>query len=369
MSGQPNDRLHVVPLSGDTSQTIRNARVMCILFMMTAHIWPGSERIRAADVPDLHHVFYTIVVDYFGRASVPLLSVFSGILLVQSVSGKTTYLKTAAKKAYTLVPPIVFWSVPIILLAVATRLVLGLDEEVPTTLVEWLNALFGVFGAPANSPLHFLRDIFIMSMIGLGAIFVFRRNRVLALALLGLFLFNEHDGDGFILFRNQIGSFYIAGMLIALYGASNWVPRWPLVVAVLVLSEIVKRVLADPLTPFHAESVLRAHLPRLAMTLLMWQIGASLYRLGPRLIDAINRLERHIFVVFCSHAVTIKFLGLFALMTGLTENSAIYLGFFLVQVPVCVAVGVVLSILLRDVPLANGGRRSRGTAGLAKGTP
>ncbi|KPP86357.1 MAG: hypothetical protein HLUCCA08_12960 [Rhodobacteraceae bacterium HLUCCA08] len=369
MSVQPNDPLHVVPLSEDTSQTIRNARVICILFMMTVHIWPGSERILAADVPDLHHVFYTIVVDYFGRASVPLLSIFSGILLAQSVSGKTAYLKIAAKKAYTLVPPIVFWSVPIILLTFAARLVLGRDEEVPTTLVEWLNALFGVFGAPANSPLHFLRDIFIMSIIGLAAIFVFRRSQILALALLGLFLFNEHDGDGFILFRNQIGSFYIAGMLIALYGASNWVPRWTLVLAVLVMSEVVKRFLADPLLAFHTETVLRAHLPRLAMTLLMWRIGASIYRLGPRFIASINRLERHIFVVFCSHSVTIKFFGLFALLTGLSENSAIYLGFFLVQVPICLAIGVVLSIVLKDVPLANGGRRSRGTAGLAKATP
>jgi hypothetical protein len=62
-----------------SSTTIKMARVLCIIFMTSTHAWPGSERMLSADAPAIAQAFYFLVVDVFGRASVPLLSLMSGL--------------------------------------------------------------------------------------------------------------------------------------------------------------------------------------------------------------------------------------------------------------------------------------------------
>lgn len=342
-------------MTDETSQIIRTGRVLCILFMMTVHVWPGGGRILGADVPGWQHVFFVVVVDHFGRAAVPLLGVFSGLLMGLVYTRASKLSAIVGKKAMTLIAPIAFWSVPLIVMSFGANVVLGASEPVPVTLLDWLNALIGLIHPPANSPLHFLRDVFVMSIVALIILWFCTINRAFAVAVSIAFLYVQFWYEPFLL-RSQIGLFYLAGLFLAVFGRVNWRPTLLLALAALALSEGVEIWLPETLTGTKLEHTIRIQLPRVSMAMIMWWLcWRSLS--SPAINRAMNRLERHIFVVFCSHSITIKFFALIAQKTGLSENTASYVLVFLVQIPLCVLVGVILSHILRNVPVANGGRK------------
>ena len=72
-------------LPRDLSDAIRIARVVCILSMVSVHVWPGATRVLAADTP--FSGFFQVMIEYLGRGSVPLLSLVSGYLLTISAQG------------------------------------------------------------------------------------------------------------------------------------------------------------------------------------------------------------------------------------------------------------------------------------------
>ena len=351
-----------LPIIGkNQSQNIKLARVLCILFMMTTHAWPGSERILAANLSWPSHALLFVVVDIFGRASVPLLSTISGLLLVSSFARRGTP-SVILGKFKTLVVPLVFWSIPMAIIAFAEGI--WIDNRVPAwTPIEWVNAFFSITSEPANGPLHFFRDIFVMVLYACLILPVFRWNRWAGMALALAIALLEQKAGGFLVFRNQIAVFFIAGLLLTLSGKAEWVPRWPLV-AVLMLAYAALGFygVLDENSSDLATMRFSQLFPRLTVSILMWRICADIAAHLARLAERLKSLEPDIFVVFCSHAITAKFFALLALVAGLTENAWYYPAFLTLQTVVFVMVGWVLARILAPFPWLRGRSRQEKSA-------
>ena len=340
----------------DQSATIKVARVLCIIFVTSAHAWPGSDRILAADVTAPFAAFYFVVIGLFGRSSVPLLSVISGLLFVSSFyrRGASSVIRGKFK---TLIVPMVAWSIPMIAILFAEPMLTNADRP-EWGAMDWINMLFSITQSPANGPLHFFRDIFVMVFYGCAILALFSRHRIAGIVLAVAIALLEQKAGGFLVFRNQIAFLFIAGLLMALLGAGSWRPSWPIVIAALglyaftawagLLSET-----ADNLVQMRFSQLL----PRIAVSLFMWRLSYEIVRRGAGLRKGIYWLEPHIFVVFCSHALTVKAFALLAAIFDWSEASAIYPAILLGQMAVFVIVGVVASYILMPFPWLRGKTR------------
>lgn len=338
----------------DQSQLIKVARVVCIIFMMTTHIWPGSDRILTASQPLPIEAFFILIVDSLGRASVPLLSLISGVLIVHSFDRRDAVSVMKTKPA-TLLVPMVVWSIPMVLLLFVEQRVRGETGLAPSHMMEWLNSFFALTQSPANGPLHFLREIFIMSCYAWLVLTVYRRFPKAAFGLMaGIFLLEQIPG-GFLLFRNQIATFYLGGMALALAGQARWTPGWRLVLVLLAFFSGASYfdLAARTEDNFFAFRFFE-HVPRIAMSLLMWRLAYEVVKRSAGFTNLLSRIEPHIFTIFCSHAITVKFFGGLAHVFQWSEGDPWYILIFLVQIPICVVVGIIASKLLTPVPWLRG---------------
>ena len=344
-------------LAAETSQAIRIARVLCIVFMMTTHIWPGSDRILAAAQPPAVAAFFSVVVDHLGRSAVPLLSLFSGVLFAFTVMRGKRAAAIVRGKLRALIVPMAFWSVPVLAINLAAVHLLGMDEALPESPLDWVNAFLSLTAPPANGPLHFLREIFVACLCALALHALYRRSAMLGVLAGCALLVAEHAPGDLLFFRPLIPTFFLAGMLLALRGRAGWRPPLWLGLALLALSESVLHLVPrDPLPGWYVDETLLEFLPRLAMSLLMWWFATGLPRWSRRAADAVGWLEPFIFMIFCSHFVTIRVMGAVAAILGLSENDPWYPAFFLLQIPVCIAGGLAAAVVLRKVWPATGGR-------------
>lgn len=347
------------PLSPVTSDTIAVARVVCITFMMTVHIWPGSDRILAADTFPAVQLFFRIVVDNLGRAAVPLLSLFSGMLFVHTFARSGRPLRVVGRKVRSLIVPMAIWSVPMLVLFYLEGAIFDRPHDWPTTALGWANQLFAITGSPANSALHFLREIFVMSCYGSLYLVLTRHSRLLALAFAVAVLCVEHRPEGFILFREFIGTAFFIGMFIAQGGHAQWVPSRRLAGGVLALYlAALWAGVPDWMEARGQWGLVWEYAMRLAMCLMMWRVCREIAEgaaLGLRRLCL--WLEPHIFLIFCTHKITIFCVGGIALLMGWNENQPGYILVFLAQIPLCIGAGVVVSILARPFPILSGSRR------------
>lgn len=337
--------------------------MLCILFMTTTHAWPGAIRTLAADVPDAFHIFYVIIIDSFGRASVPLLSIISGMLVFHSLSNSNAT-KVVKGKFKTLIIPMIAWSLPIIAIIFLEPLVRN-TQTPDTSLMAWLNYLFSVTEAPANGPLHFFRDIFIMALYSIAIFWVFQRNRYLGTILAIVILLLEQKSGGFLIFRNQIAFMYIVGFLISAWGHSNWQPSQYLAAACALfyaLYEIYGPSNTEALSIYAQRFWELA--PRGAMAMVMWAISAYLVKVDWA-NSRIQNLEPHIFVVFCTHMIVVKFIALVAWLTDWSEMSLFHPVVLIGQVALFVIVGVLVDRLLTPFPWLRGKKNRPGYSAVA----
>jgi hypothetical protein len=307
----------------------------------------------AADAPALAQAFYFLMIDVLGRASVPLLSLLSGVLLVASFHNRGSR-SVLGSKVQTLIIPMIAWSLPMALILFAEPFVTG-DPKLVWSGADWVNALFSVSASPANGPLHFFRDVFIMAIYGCLILTVFRLNKAAGIMLAVLVALVEQKTGGFLLFRNQIAIFFVAGMLLAMLGRANWHPSWRVVAAVMACLGLVWSIgLFDGQPQNLLQQRAAELLPRLAVSLLMWRLAYTNAERVDSLRQVLLRIEPHIFVVFCSHAIMVKPFGLLAAMLGLSETSAIQPLFLILQITVFVAVGIALSHILAPLPWLRG---------------
>lgn len=341
-------------LSKDQSLTIKVARVLCIFFMMSTHGWPGSGRILDADVAPALHLFYVVFVDMLGRAAVPLLSVISGILFVQTFERRSPG-AIVSNKVKTLLVPMVVWSLPMIAIGVAKSRLTSEPSPFDGTTIDLVNLLIPITNGPANGALHFLRDVFLMVPYAIVILLLFRRSAVLGtLAALAAFLVEQIPG-GFLLFRNQIATMFIFGLLLARFGHACWRPGWPLV-AVLMAIYLGTRLagVLETSPENHLAFRISEHVPRVAMAFLIWRISFEIARRPNRFRSLCEYVEPHIFTVFCLHAIIASFVGGAALVLGLHEEAPYYPLLFAAQLILFVVAGVIASKLLTPFPWLRG---------------
>ena len=336
---------------GVTSDTIKVARVVCIIFMMTTHVWPGAHRILQIETSLVWQAFYWVVVDLMGRASLPLLSTIAGLLLAVSLRRRPGS-EVASIKFQTLILPMALWSIPIIAITQLAPLIGGWGAA--ATPAIGLDNFLSVTRAPANAPLHFLRDLFLISLYGIGILWIARRNVAAVLLSALVVIVYEHSPFG-ILFRNQIATFFLIGLIGAFYGFENWSPRWWLVIGALI-TYLGLLWAIDPIVVSRQPVVFEAmeYAKRFAMGLFVLKMARVIASSNLSLRSLSLQIEPHIFVVFCLHAIVIKLMSGIAYAANWDERAPIYLLIFVAQIVLCVGLGVVVSRLLSPFPLLRG---------------
>lgn len=340
-------------LTKQTSDTFRVIRAVCIILMITVHIWLGSTRIIAADHGPVWNIFFSIIIDYLGRAAVPALSLISGILFVYTFRRKGSALSVIPDKFMTLIAPMALWSLPVLLLILTKYHLSGVDNVIlPTDALGWINQVLSITEAPANFPLHFLRDIFLCYVYGAIIILVMKRSTMAALTMLIVVAVLEAHPDYGLLLRPQILFFFGAGLLLAIFGHANWTPGWWLIFILLTADLLLQFNILTSVPDFIAIQQELIH--RIAVSFLAWRVCRHLTEHHARMARAVILLDKDIFVIFCSHMVTIMVVGGLALAFSWNEAQPYYPALFIAQIVLCVVVGIALSRLLKPFPVLRG---------------
>lgn len=338
---------HSVPLfrkavlSPEQSDTIRVARVICLLSMVTVHFWPGATRILEQGQPTAAHPFYALMVDYLGRSSVPLLSMVSGGLMVMSMRRLPATGGVIRKKFDSLIRPMVVWSAILLAVYVLGALANGDWSRVPSDPMGWINAVFALNAEPANLPLAFLRDSFVCSVVAVVALKLGSRPQswaqLAAMALPVVVLAFAYRFPDTVLLRPQIGWFYAAGVILALTGAWRLSPPWLLVAGMLVIQIAMRNgMIPEPIAGFSGL------LDRVTMSVVVWKLCESLVHHAPGLHQRLVRLEPLMFTLFCSHMLAVTAVAVAARALHLSETSDSYIFIFLLQYPA--SLGLALAI-------------------------
>lgn len=199
-------------LDAEMSLRIDLVRLLCVCAIVFIHIPPAP-----AGTP-LEPLF-RFLSDGIFRVSVPVLTTISGYMFFRSW-GRRDPGTTLWRKAQSLILPLLIWNLPLVLALFALQwhgMATGFRLELhPFEPRSWLDATFGLTAYPLNFPLHFLRDLFAVSLIGTaaGAIFVRAPWLILAIAFVNVIL----DLEGMMVLRNSMIFNFFLGGLVALRG-------------------------------------------------------------------------------------------------------------------------------------------------------
>lgn len=200
------------------SVQIQLCRVICIFFMMSAHITPGPLEASAVMTGDFS-VIGEVWIQWLGRSSVATLSLVSGYLMWHT-SRDTPIKDVAVSKFRTLIIPMAFWNAVFILLLIEKGGPEGAGFAVSadTSLMHWIDGLFGLTDSTANRALFFLRDLFVSLVLIRVGIDLIARNPVPAIIL--AFIAAAFGLLEPLIFRPSIVLFAITGVIIASQGVS-----------------------------------------------------------------------------------------------------------------------------------------------------
>lgn len=345
------------------SKAIGVARIVCLLGIVYVHGWTGrgtDELIALNNTPQ--GLFRWMLIDLFGRSSVPLLSIISGWLVGASLQkrGWTTFI---SGKAQTILAPMVLWNAIAIVLVCGAEALDWIRAPQPTSWSWTLNELFCLI-APAeiNVQMPFLRDLFVcmlavpllvrlpsQALIGVGAVALVWTLSMVQIPLLQ---------------RPQILVFFVLGLLARRHALAARLARLPLgylgagyaaVAAVQVWLETAGAAGGiNPLLLASNEIVMRVT-AALFFWAAAWRLAAS------RAAKPLLRLEPYAFLMFSSHLIMIWLAGpLIGQFTG-AIGSPLYPLFLLLQPALVLGAAVVLGqVLMRTTPslagLLSGGR-------------
>lgn len=330
------------------SDMIRIARVLCIFFMMSVHVPPGSE-ISVINTGGMAWLG-TIWQDILGRASVAALSFISGYLLIGSAAQRS--LGEMIKRRWAvLIVPMLLWNSIFVLLVLGAGLS-GHDSTAWEKLVEaspstLLNLLTGLYGPTLNLSLVFLRDMFVCSVLILS---FWHWIRAIPLASLMLFLaIALFDWLDPLVLRPSILLFMVAGALCRDHGIS--LSRLaekrfglPIMIASVVLLAILRMVPHDG----HAMHELANLLLRTSLVFGCLILVGFLARYS--IWQKMGRISDSIFLVYLSHVpiMSILWVAWKHYVGGPIDPS--YIAFFVSTPLMAIFAGLGLNRLLRKAP-------------------
>jgi hypothetical protein len=339
------------------SDTIRMARILCILLLVYAHAQPHQPGVPEALLSPMGLIHYLRLL--LGHTSVPLLSLISGYLLARTLSARP-YMEEFGHKWVSLIVPLVLWN----LITIAkTYLESGL-ETLPA-IHEWPNAVLAITSHPAMMPLYFLRDAFVCFLISPALLFLARKlPGTAAIALLLNALLNI---DGVMFINSAIPLFYFAGcvLLVRQIPIPTHVmlrkPVWAAGLAMVLLSLAAFYMpsapsVSEPSSVVHAavDIALRA-----AGCVVFWFVASKL--LHSRAGGFLLPFEPMAFFIFCAHGMAAGLWWMAIGRLGYAEVTPVFLSYFvlspLLALIACVmAVWSIRKVIPKGLSLLMGGR-------------
>lgn len=195
------------------SDRIWVTRYLMVIGIIILHLPPYQPLSQLGDFSfEYIKAFFTHAVF---RATVPLLTVISGYLIFSSGLQKKPF-KLTKSKLQTLIVPLILWNLPLAVAVFAIQKYGLISHQFsaqlyPFSIVNWINAVLGLFDNPINYPLNFLRDLFVVSILAPVMWPVLRRLPYIGLAaVLCIYYWNL---DGSLILRNSmLISFYVGAL-------------------------------------------------------------------------------------------------------------------------------------------------------------
>jgi len=296
-------------IASTTSDGIRVARVLCIVFMSYAHL--HFFKLPGAEFP----VIESVVVDTLGRSSIPLLSILSGLLMVGFFS-RRGWLAASASRFRSLIVPMMLWN----FIAVA---IWGYDS-LPNDVLALTSPSKLIY-------LAFLRDLFVLSLLTPGLIYLARKMPIGLFAAVSIL--NLGDVTSPLVLRPQIAFFYCLGVLIA----TNPI-RVPKALAVSLAFAFVGLVMAEIWIP-EINSRLFDNLVRRPITAgTFWIASLWLAERSRRIVQ----LDNAAFPFFLMHGIIFHAVGALYYRMPELHTVPIYLTVWLITPPICFAIVYVM---------------------------
>lgn len=151
------------------------------------------------------------------RTTVPVLTVISAYLLFSS-SLISKPLMLFKKKTSSILLPLIIWNIPIVLAIYLVQRYELLSHSFsvqlhPFSVIAWLDATTGIFSSPANYPLNFLRDLFVLAV--LAPLLRPLLKHIPYIGLLFMIVVYFYDLDGDVVRRNSMILSFYTGALAA----------------------------------------------------------------------------------------------------------------------------------------------------------
>jgi hypothetical protein len=190
-----------------------------------------------------------------------------------------------------------------------------------------------------------------MALYGSVILLVIDRSKVAGCLVALCVVLMEQSPGGLLLFRNTIAIMFVAGLLVARFNKASWVPSWLLIGAALLLlasGRLHGWLVTTPgsLWAFRISE----HIPKFALALFAWRIAHEVASRPNPIRNFCFKLEPHIFVIFCSHALVATTFGVLALVLAWSERDAVYPLLLMTQLATFCVVGVALSRILTPFP-------------------
>ncbi|WP_157217483.1 acyltransferase family protein [Flavisphingomonas formosensis] len=329
------------------SDTIRFARVACIILMMFTHVrpYPAFWYMPRFGWWDYGwHWVYAFFSLYVGKASVPLLGLISGWLL--GMQYKAPWWSVARKKARTILLPLFIWNAVLLFVMMS----LPWFEPTwprPTDAIGWFYKFFPLRDYPTNSPLYFMRDLFLCMLLAPALLWLFDRwgTRAMIAVFAVVLIFAAIADEGTILTRPVILPTFVTGLVLARRAIDVRAPRFfnhwgALAAGTWLLIELPTLVPVYRL--YFTWLPIAGHVPEiitryaLAYLLWWWVAHVALKPFGRQ----VARLEPYIFFIFCTHHIV--YLALATEFDGRGVRNAIapiYPLYFFLQPLIAVCVG------------------------------
>lgn len=202
-------------LDAVSSNTIKAARFGCVFFMCFVHIY-GQQYITTPTMLTAK----SIIMDVFGRASVPLLSAISGYLAVVTLT-QTPLRDIAKKKLTSLIIPMVFWNFLVIIVGIALFTALSVTisfyEHIQTrTPFEILTqCVLSLNYEGVQTSHNFLRDVFVCFLL---FPLIYKATQLVApLVIVVTLVIMYTIGTAPVIYREHIILFFALGVVAGRY--------------------------------------------------------------------------------------------------------------------------------------------------------
>jgi succinoglycan biosynthesis protein ExoH len=283
-------------MPNDISRRIAIARYLAILAVVFIHVQPTDlaqlDRVLVDD--SFFDRVRTFLTYGLFKYALPLLTAISAWLLF-SANLDRNYTALVAKKTKTLLIPLLVWNIPVaigIYFAQKTG-VLGsfLTQLYPFDADQWLSAVLAVYRPPVNSPLYFLRDLFVLALLA-PAFGLMLRSRPFLGALIVIFVCWSNIDGALVLQNRLMVSFYIGGMAAVMKWDLRALDKYAIPLLALLLAMALAIAIIDTRGPDWLRAI---------SAFWVWPIFSLLEK--SRISDLIVRASGKSFYIFVTHSV------------------------------------------------------------------